>query len=80
MKSNEQLINNIIGQLNGIKRMINEDKDCLSIMTQLKAAKSAFDSLTSKYLKENLDKCIKSKGRPVNSAVMEKLINEIIKG
>ena len=43
---NEQLprINKIIGQLNGIKKMIEENRYCPEIITQLKAVSSACQS------------------------------------
>ena len=46
-KSYEQLVNNIIGQLNGVKRMLGEQAECLDVLVQLKAARSALDSLNS---------------------------------
>lgn len=61
MKKNcKQRINNISGQINGISRMIEEDKDCFEILTQLKAVRSAIDSLMKKYVEEKVDNCIKS--------------------
>jgi CsoR family transcriptional regulator, copper-sensing transcriptional repressor len=76
MKNNEQLINNIIGQLNGIKRMISEEKDCLSVMNQLKAARSAFDSLAAKFFRSNLEKCLKER-KKASDPKLEKLLNEM---
>lgn len=58
MKNYEQLINNVTGQLNGIKKMMEEEKDCFAVLTQIKAAKSALNSLTNKYLQENFLKCL----------------------
>ena len=40
--------------------MIEEDKDCFEILTQLKAVRSAIDSLMKKYVEEKVDSCIKS--------------------
>lgn len=57
MKTQEQLINNIIGQLNGIKKMIDEEKECFTIMNQIKAAKSALNSFTNKFIEENFLNC-----------------------
>lgn len=56
-KTPKQLINNIIGQLNGIGRMLDEGKDCLEVLVQLKAARSAMDSLSSKLIAGDVLKC-----------------------
>jgi len=77
-KDKKQLINNIIGQLNGINKMIEDDKDCFEVIIQMKAVKSAFNSLLLKFCEENLMECsqgVKNK----NKKNMEKLLKEIIK-
>ncbi|MFQ5493023.1 MAG: metal-sensitive transcriptional regulator [Candidatus Dojkabacteria bacterium] len=53
MKSNEQLINNIVGQLNGVKKMVDEEKDPFAVITQMKAARSALNSVMTKYIEQN---------------------------
>lgn len=57
-KNSTQLINNIIGQLNGVKKMIEDEKDCIEILNQLKSIKSATNSLISKHLGDSLENCI----------------------
>lgn len=59
-KTYEQRINNITGQLGGIKRMIEEDKDSFQVLTQMKAARSAVNSLMSSYIEENFWEFVKS--------------------
>lgn len=51
----------IEGQIRGVKKMIEEDKDCKSIVTQITAIKSAIDNTLSIILTENLHTCLKSK-------------------
>ena len=79
MKTNEQRINNIIGQLEGIKKMLeNKKRDCFSLITQLKATKSALGSLMEKIIVDEFDHCLITD--KINSKEkMEKLFNEIIK-
>lgn len=53
MKTTEQRINNIIGQLEGAKKMLNtKPKDCFAIMVQFKAIRSAVSSLMTKVIEE----------------------------
>ena len=79
MKNHHQLINNITGQLNGIQKMIENEKDCFEVLTQLKAVKSALNSLTNKYLEENFIKCIKKK-ETSKETVCHKFFKEILSG
>lgn len=77
-KNREQLINNIIGQLEGIKKMLNNDRDCVAVLTQMKAVDSAFSTLISKYLQENINICLDSKNQN-DKELMEKLVKELVK-
>jgi len=77
MKSYSQLLNNIIGQLNGVSRMIENDDECFDILTQLKAAKSALNSFSNKFLQEKFLKCL-DKGEESKEEVCRKFFKEII--
>jgi len=54
MKSTEQRINNVIGQLEGVKRMLDDGKECTDILTQLKASHSALSALMTGFVEENI--------------------------
>ncbi|MBN1259030.1 metal-sensitive transcriptional regulator [Candidatus Peregrinibacteria bacterium] len=58
MKTSPQLIGNIIGQLKGIRRMMEEEKDCVEVLIQIKAAKSALDSVTVKFINQDFSNCM----------------------
>ncbi|MCK9378932.1 MAG: metal-sensitive transcriptional regulator [Candidatus Moranbacteria bacterium] len=77
-KNKEQLINNIVGQLEGIKRMIGEKEDCFKIMIQMKAVKSAFDNVMENFLKNNFLDC-SAKMKKSDREKMEKLLKELLK-
>lgn len=79
MKTSEQLINNIIGQLNGINKMTQEDKDCFSVLIQMKAVKSAVNSLMNKYMEDNFIKCLKGCHKKDSEEMLKKLILELTK-
>jgi len=79
MKSVDQLVNNIVGQLNGINKMIDEKKDCYSVLNQMKAVKSATSSLMDKYIEDNFGKCISNPSDGKNKETIKKLITEITK-
>lgn len=57
--------------------MIAEKKDCVHVLHQIKAAKSALDSVSSKLLESSLCDCVK--GGSKKSQELRKLINELVK-
>lgn len=63
MKTKQQRINNIIGQLNGINRMLDNNENCEKIFIQLKSVQAAISSITDKMVEEELDKCISTKNK-----------------
>lgn len=79
MKTTEQLINNIIGQANGIKKMINDKKDCYLVINQMKAAKAAVTSLMDKFINENMNTCLSDPDKKGNKEMMQKLFKEMSK-
>lgn len=60
MKSNQQRLNNIIGQIDGIKKMMDSEVDCLKVLTQLKAIKSAVAGVMDSVVEDKFDTCLKS--------------------
>lgn len=77
MKNNEQLINNIIGQLNGVKKMLADGKECQQILIQLKAVKSALNSVTNKIIEDSSSKCLQNIS-PKQKQELKTLIKELI--
>ena len=51
-------LNRLIGQLEGIKKMINDDRYCNDIIIQLMAVRSAIRSVSSNILKSHLQCCV----------------------
>ena len=46
------------GQLRGIQKMIEEERDCVDIITQLTAVRSSVDRVIELIITENLTACI----------------------
>jgi CsoR family transcriptional regulator, copper-sensing transcriptional repressor len=51
-------LNRVIGQLEGIKRMIGDNRYCMDILTQCEAAKSAIKAIERNILEQHLSSCI----------------------
>ena len=60
MKSIQQRLNNIAGQVEGIKKMVDKNQDCLKILIQLKATKAAIGSVMDTVVEEQFESCLKS--------------------
>lgn len=79
IKTTEQRINNIIGQLEGSKKMLaDKNKDCFALIIQLKAIRSAMSSLMDKVISEEMDRCFLN-GKNSNQTKIAKILKEIIK-
>ncbi|HVK03057.1 MAG TPA: metal-sensitive transcriptional regulator [Armatimonadaceae bacterium] len=57
-KKVQSRVNRIAGQVGGIARMIEEDRYCVDILTQIAAVRSALDSLGVELLTDHLESCV----------------------
>ena len=69
------------GQLRGIQKMIEEERDCIDIITQLSAVRSSVDKVIELIIIENLMECLNN---PLENPVeqkekIEKAIKYIVK-
>ncbi len=71
-------INRIIGQLNGISKMIQDDRYCQDILIQLSASKSAITSLSSEILDKHLHSCVVQAIKNGDEKVLDE-INDLFK-
>ena len=53
-------LSRIEGQVRGVARMIEEDRYCIDVLTQLRAIRAALGRVESELLKGHLDHCIES--------------------
>ena len=53
-------LNRIEGQLRGVGRMIEDDRYCVDILTQVSAVQAALDGLARKLLEHHLHGCVAS--------------------
>ncbi|NSL51978.1 metal-sensitive transcriptional regulator [Calidifontibacillus erzurumensis] len=65
------------GQVRGIIRMMEEDKDCKDVITQLSAVRAAIDRTIGYVVAKNLEHCIRMQAEKGESA--EEVINEAVK-
>ena len=51
-------LNRIEGQVRGIGRMVEDDRYCVDVLTQLQAVRAALSRVESEVLKDHLDHCV----------------------
>ncbi|WML51423.1 metal-sensitive transcriptional regulator [Neobacillus sp. PS3-12] len=79
MNYNDQIKNRvkrIEGQVRGILRMMEENKDCKEVITQLSAARTAIDRTIGVIVSSNLVECVQK----ANDDQKEKSMEELVKG
>ena len=67
-------LNRISGQVEGIKKMIEEDRYCDDLLTQLLAVDKAVKSLSSVILEKHMYSCIKKEVSEGNLEVVDEVM------
>jgi DNA-binding FrmR family transcriptional regulator len=68
-------LNRISGQVEGVARMIGEDRYCIDILTQIAAVRSALDAIGLKLLHDHAHGCLQ---HAVRSGSGEAAIDELM--
>lgn len=68
-------LNRISGQVEGIKKMIEEDRYCDDVLTQLLAVDKAVKSLSSVILEKHMYSCIKKEVSEGNLEVVDEVMH-----
>jgi DNA-binding FrmR family transcriptional regulator len=72
----------IEGQIRGVQKMVDEDRYCIDVLTQVSAAKAALDAVALELLQDHTEHCVaeairsgdgRAKIRELNDAV-ERLV------
>lgn len=71
-------LSRMVGQLNGIGRMLDENRYCGDILTQVAAVESALQAFGYLVLQEHMETCVVEEVQKGNTDVMEETV-ELIK-
>lgn len=71
-------LNRIEGQVRGIARMVEEDRYCIDVLTQLQAVRAALSKVETEILKTHLDHCIEGAIVSGDAAEQRKKAGELI--
>lgn len=75
----QKRLNRAIGQLNGVKNMIDDNRYCGDVLTQLAAAESAVHSAAELILRNHLETCVKDHIRRGDDAILDEAMRLIKK-
>lgn len=64
----------IEGQVRGIQRMIEENRDCEAIITQLMAVRAALDRAGLLIMSQHIERCLLEADAQTNRARLERII------
>ncbi len=68
-------MNRIIGSLNGIKNMIEDDRYCVDILNQLAASSKAIRSLSDIILEDHIKNCLVKSIKEDDLSVIDEMID-----
>jgi DNA-binding FrmR family transcriptional regulator len=71
-------LNRAIGQLEAVKRMIEEGKYCVDIMSQLRAARNAVKTVELGVLETHVDACVTHACTQKDATLRKQRIGEIM--
>ncbi len=73
----QKRLNRAIGQLGGVKAMIDDNRYCGDVLMQLAAAESAIRRVSEMLLREHLETCVVEEIRAGNDEVVEEVMDLI---
>ena len=79
LKKLQSRLNRMIGQLSGIGRMLDENRYCGDILTQIAAVESALQSFGYIVLQEHMETCVADEIRAGNTDSLEEAMTLIKK-
>ena len=81
-KEHKDLINRlsrIEGQIRGVKNMVEEDRYCIDIITQVAAINAALNSFNKELLANHIRTCVVSDVKAGNDIKLEELVSTLQK-
>lgn len=72
-------LNRVKGQIQGIERMIEQERDSIEIVTQIQAVRAALSSIAINLLKEDCSECFNKKSDEERQKQFEDLVVKFFK-
>jgi DNA-binding FrmR family transcriptional regulator len=68
----------IEGQVRGVAKMVEEDRYCIEIVTQIEAARAALAKVEADLLRQHLGHCVARAMQAPDASEQERVIEELI--
>jgi DNA-binding FrmR family transcriptional regulator len=68
----------IEGQVRGIARMIDEDRYCIDVLTQLRAARAALRRVEDEVLSDHVEHCVEGAIRSGDAVEQRRKVTELL--
>lgn len=78
-KSLVNRLNRIEGQIRGVKKMVEEERYCVDILTQVSAVQAALNAFNKELLSNHIQTCVVEDIRQGNEEVVNELCDTIQK-
>jgi DNA-binding FrmR family transcriptional regulator len=72
-------LNKIEGQVRGVKKMVEDDRYCVDILTQVSAISCALNAFNKKLLSEHIKSCVVNDIRSGHEEVVDELCDTLQK-
>lgn len=73
-----KLLNRVIGQLEGVRRMVDDQRYCVDILVQTRAAAAALKKVELQILKTHMDHCVNEAFESKSPAKSAAKVNELV--
>lgn len=71
-------LSRIEGQVRGVARMIEGERYCIDVLTQIRAIKAALNKVESEVLKDHADHCVVDAIKSGDETEQKKKFNELV--
>ena len=68
-------VNRVVGQLNGIKAMVEQDRYCGDVLTQLAAVESAVKAISREVMRDHLETCVVERVQAGDTEVTDEVMD-----
>lgn len=71
-------LHRVAGQVNGVARMLEDDRYCIDVLTQMQAVKAALSKVEDAILQDHAAHCIDAAIRSGDASAQEKKFRELV--
>ena len=77
-KKTSSALKRIEGQVRGVQKMIEEDRYCIDVVTQIEAVRAALSRVEADLLRQHLQHCVHKAMHSKSTAEQDRVIEELV--